>query len=123
MNISKYYKPLDFIHFGMYVAMFGIFMAGGAYVLCIFMVFSMLHYFPLIYLLRRHGYLHKKGDYGYIATKKGEQLFRAFMITPLNRIAKYILSNTILATLLYCSLVILALWASLVLYQIVSSLF
>lgn len=76
--MQKHLKPIDKFHIIIYIGILFISLLGKNYVVSIFVLFAMLHYFPLVYLLRKHGYLNSEGGMGYLATKKGIELINTF---------------------------------------------
>lgn len=85
MKLAKYFKPLDFIQFGLYITLFSVAVFNGDLYYLILLLLVMVHYYPLIYLLRKHGYL-KLDDFGYYPTRKGIEFFTFWMLTPIEKI-------------------------------------
>ena len=84
MKVSKYFKPLDFIHAGVYVVMLTTFIVTRNLIDTIFLSLVIVNYFPLIYLLRKHGYLKTGDDFGYMPTKRGLAFFYIWTQMPLD---------------------------------------
>jgi len=83
---------LDFIMFGIYIPV--IIIATQHSTFMVFMVlFCMLHFFPLNYLLRKHGYLTTLGDIGLEPTDKMSELVQDIIIEPLKKTLKYTLDK------------------------------
>lgn len=88
----KYFKMLDFIMFGMYIPVILIATQHGVFM--VFMVlFCMLHFFPVNYLLRKHGYLTTLGDVGLEPTDKMAELVNDLIIEPFKKTLKYSLDK------------------------------
>lgn len=88
----KYFKMFDFIMFGMYIPIILIATQHGTFM--VFMVlFCMLHFFPINYLLRKHGYLTTLGDTGLEPTDKMADLVNDIVIEPLKKTLQYSLEK------------------------------
>ena len=80
--MSKYFKALDFMMAGSYVIGLISGLISGNYIMVLMLTFMLLHFFPLVYMLRKHGYLRISDEFGYIPTIKGMQEIDRLIIKP-----------------------------------------
>jgi len=79
--MKKYIKPLDYVLSGIYIV-------GENYELSIMFTFMMLHFFPLVYLLRKHGYFKISDEFGYNISEKGIDEIKKLAIQPIKEFFK-----------------------------------
>lgn len=103
----KYLKPIDFIYFGMFSTLAIVFILLKDVISTVLLGLLMLHYFPLLYTLRKHGYMDNKDVVGIRATEKGIKLFYTLFLRPILLIT----NNVIVSTLLYLLAALVLLYA------------
>lgn len=96
----KYLKKIDFMGIGIYFTAI-IFSLQSPRPLTYGLIVCALHYFPLMYLLRKHGYLDIKDELGLNQTDKMEIMIQDLVIDPVkNFLAKKKLITTLIQILL-----------------------
>jgi len=117
MRLSRYLKPLDFIHFGIYVVLLVLSIIGENVVFSVLISMTVAHYFPLIYLLRKHGYLKSSDDFGYFSTPKGNSFINAIIFMPLDDFLRLMKADRIVVNLVRVLLSALVLLSTALLYR------
>lgn len=103
----KYFKMFDFILFGIYIPVAIIAYNLGNFTLFM-VIFCMLHFFPLNYLLRKHGYLTTSDDIGLTPTDKMGELVTDILIEPFKKTLQKINKMKVIPSLLKIVLLSLA---------------
>lgn len=100
----KSFKSLDYLMLGMYIPVMIIAYRIGTFELFI-VIFSLLHFFPLNYLLRKHGYLTTLDEFGMKPTPKMEELVDELFIAPFLRLTRFLKRWKVILNLLRLLLV------------------
>jgi len=107
----KYFKKIDYLTFGIYSAA-QIWSFNLDIMFRYMMFFCFIHLFPLMYLLRKHGYLSMKDELGMEATDKMDIMLQDLIIDPVNEFLsnKPLITNLIRIVILSLGVFVLSYW-------------
>ena len=107
----KYFKKIDYLTFGIYIAA-QIWSFNLDIIFRYMMFFCFIHLFPLMYLLRKHGYLSMKDELGMEATDKMDIMLQDLIIDPVNEFLanKPLITSLIRIVILSLVVFVLSYW-------------
>ena len=94
----KNFKTLDFVLFGMYIPVLLTSLQHSTFQVFL-VLFTMVHFFPLTYLLRKHKYLTTLDDFGIKPTKNMEILVDELFIAPFLRLVIFLKKKKVIVSL------------------------
>lgn len=123
----KYLRPIDYLLMGFYIFMIIYCIAFNDIMHLAMFIYMAMHYFPLVILLRKHGYIVKTKNYEFIMSEKGKRFTTELFKNPIVNLLHKLFDEKFwinLVQLVFLTLVILAVvYLSLVMFQILTLLF
>jgi len=107
----KYFKKIDYLCLGVYISA----LAWSIHVDPVYAAllgFALFQIFPLMYLLRKHGYLDMRDELGLDATDKAEELADELFVQPVKKFLanKKWVTNLVLIIVLSLLVMFLSYW-------------